>query len=499
MNISFSNINRQSSIIPQNDPLDLMDLIEESRNIISSHIPDLKKLLRHLTLITKKFYDAFEKDLIHTLSQEIDDVRQLHQSIIDKYYGINRVELAYFNELASWVHQFNWLFLVIKQNEYVKVSCTKNTKWENDIDQFYYFYHTLTIRENALELPWDKFREIFTSLIINFFHKDSKYLFFSTEGKEIYLNYKLLLLFFEHKEASPKELIQLVTISSSLENKEIKCLQADLRIAFNVKQSFPTEIKLENVSLDLFKTALKIQTLFKHQYTYYSSHELFFSLKILDHYYQGNPKTLIEYQNIVHFLNSKQKIKTIHKRDLLFKETINEFLLTFKRKNQKLKIIGSHFEPIFSLKLLKTLLNLDLKPDCYCSYINLWDSSLKIEKKIQMGTFFDIFLFSLNPEKEHTFSEIIQNQYFVDKSLKRSYQINCSENVFQLANDFFEKRWYSNKDLDALNTKDKIDLLFLASRANKRIKPLEKELKELLLQEKDWKNAFLQLIVSYNH
>ncbi|MDP1880783.1 MAG: hypothetical protein Q8K60_07575 [Parachlamydiaceae bacterium] len=444
-------------------------------------------------------------------------MRQLIALLLNDMTHECSLETLINSELRYPVYLFQWQLLIFDNYQYVKMSPLK-----------LFNYTHLTIRENALNLSWKSFRELLIPLIINFsnsknlkivipdyLNKPSLHFLCSHlhEKTNIY-SVEEMLVFLDRDDASPKELITEISCLFKTNRKnqktESKITQAKLRMAFNYgrKASFPDSIDFNEVK-KIWDLAYSMFSSFKNEYNYefrnykktlISLDQFYFALKLFDNFYQGDPTSLIEYQNAIKHLEiNKQKIKTIdfcldlNSEDL--KNKIKEFLSVYKNSDQRFKL--ERYEAIFPRQLLKYLINSGLT-SYLASYIHTLDTDEYYNALlVTSDIFFRILFYSLNLSKnfpKHCFTQIVKNH---NEGGNNHYHFNLTNKVIANASNF----WCGIK-LKQMNIDEAYDLLFLFSRAQIECQQLEADIRNVSLntqQEKQlWKRNFVKWNVAFN-
>lgn len=450
-------------------------------------IQNRDELEKNLNWIVKHIYHALGNNSIHLFSNEIIHLKELHKQIT---FHLNVKS----SEITRWLKLFDWLFLVFDQNNYVKIlfNFCINSNHLSQISLTHCFTHFIEIQEDALNLPWQDFSKKLSPLIRQFFSFDSfeRSLYVLIPGRKKF-NFNEFLVFLESHNASPKELTSLITCKSN--KQTLSYSQAEFRIAFNYSAPFPEELDFKNHSdLIIFKTGFLAKRLLKKEYEYYLSDELFFSLKVLDKYYKGNPKLLFEYQNIYKHLKFDQPgIKTFGNPN---KKKIRQFASAFSGKNQTFVFKnGDLSERSFTPKMLNFFLNSNLKfKKLIKRKIKILDASNKVHS-VEPSVFIGIIYPSLVLpfDKKTALHKMI---VYRKEQKKQLHKIHCSTQVINEIKPIFKQGF--NKAFNLLEDQDKIDVDFLLSRSTLSPK-VNENLLDFPLEKQQWKNAFKKWVFSY--
>ncbi|MDP1879829.1 MAG: hypothetical protein Q8K60_02675 [Parachlamydiaceae bacterium] len=496
---------RMSSLQIENDSFKLDKHISNCISLFSLLNPIYKyeidryfliSINRELNAIEALFNEALFNNQLENFKEECQQLRQLYQLLSDKLipHSDFTIDMLKNEELKNWMHRFKWLLLILDNSQYVNIKISK----QEPFHLMHYKYH-LSLCEKTLELPWNNFCQIINPLIINFYTNidllnievSANSIFYDPNDhtprtqKNIYLySSKEILFFLEQKNALPRELITEVPWSRSYSLKPET--QATLRVAFNygVNSSFPKQIESPFIrKYDLWFKAKKITTTFKQGYKKYFLDDLYFSLKLFCKHYQGNAKSLIEYQNAIKVLKiNKPGIKTIN-FSFHFKR-INELLTVYKKADQQFKLGTNEDSPIYPRKLFKLLLNPE-KSNFLPIILKAQNSSISIYSDI----FFGIFFHSIQSPKEITFNEV-SIRYFNNKI---TYSLNYSPEVCNNAINFWR-----NRPMKQMISDDIYDLFFLFARAKVSCKDLAIDEEYLRSNIKTWKNLFIKWNVAFN-
>ncbi|MDP1879358.1 MAG: hypothetical protein Q8K60_00295 [Parachlamydiaceae bacterium] len=501
MTINLSGLS-QNPYLPFNENIkpELNQMITSSISLANSYINNTSNLnectLFKLTANFESIYKLFAKAIIEEEINNLVNEQKLTQqlcSLISNHF-VNLDEVVQESDLKYCVHKFKWLLLVFRHYEYVKLDLLEYLESENNsvsLDR----EAEIIIRSNTLKYPWEQFCNIIRPLIINFYGPINK---LSIHIRSHIYSSNFMLLFLDQTKACPRELV--IQVPCHFGNLQKQKTQAMLRnvLGYGDVTPFPQQLNFRLADRSIWEVVKGVRILFKKQYGKFSSEELFRTLKFFDQFYQGNPKSLIEYKNIIKIFNKDEysQVKTMSRWsfDLPLKEfrfEMNQILSAFK--NARAFKIHQIPSCVFPHKLFKMLLKTELLPKSYLKLFCSRSSDSKNIKQISSNVFFGIIYPSLDQSniKNH-FDSICNKQPFNWKNDNTKYHINISDEVIKNAQSF----WLEKK-ITPLNVLENFDLHFLFSRAQIECQELEKNIKKIHLNSNEWKNMFMKWSVDF--